>query len=112
MNAQVAAWNEGDIDGFMRGYWNSDELEFRSSTRTNKGWQATRDGYKAKYDTREKMGTLEFRTLNVSPSGAREAVVTGEYVLHRKSSAPDSGSFELLFRKIDGHWLIVRDETK
>ena len=28
LNDQTAAWNRGDIDGFMAGYWKSEETEF------------------------------------------------------------------------------------
>ncbi|MEO7658591.1 MAG: DUF4440 domain-containing protein, partial [Pyrinomonadaceae bacterium] len=28
MTDQSAAWNDGDIDGFMTGYWNSEKLLF------------------------------------------------------------------------------------
>ncbi|MBK8269630.1 MAG: DUF4440 domain-containing protein [Planctomycetes bacterium] len=111
LDAQVAAWNRGDIEGFMQGYWNSEQLEFRSSSRKSKGWQATLDGYKEKYDTREKMGTLEFRDLKISPPKRNETQVTGEFQLFRKESPPSAGRFELLFRKIKGQWLIVRDQT-
>ena len=30
LDAQVSAWNAGDLDGFMAGYWNSEELKFLS----------------------------------------------------------------------------------
>lgn len=111
LDAQVAAWNRGDIEGFMQGYWNSEALEFRSSSRVSKGWQATLEGYKQKYNTREKMGTLEFKELKISPLKSNEAQVTGEFQLHRKESPSSAGRFELLFRKIKGQWLIVRDQT-
>ena len=28
MQRQMTAWNEGDLDGFMEGYWKSDSLVF------------------------------------------------------------------------------------
>ena len=45
MNAQSAAWNRGDIEGFMQGYWSSQKLVFVSS-RVTRGWQPTLDRYK------------------------------------------------------------------
>ena len=62
MKAQVAAWNRGDIDGFMEGYARSDATEFVSGDKLTRGWQTVRDRYQKKYESREKMGTLAFPT--------------------------------------------------
>lgn len=32
MSDQQTAWNKGDIDGFMQGYWKSDSLVFVGKT--------------------------------------------------------------------------------
>src|SRR5687768_235355 len=63
MDAQTAAWNRGDIDGFMRGYWNSVDLVFASGANVTRGWQPTLERYKKNYDSREKMGVLTFADL-------------------------------------------------
>lgn len=60
MSAQVAAWNRGDIDGFMNGYAQSGATEFISGDKLTRGWQTVRDRYKKNYGSREKMGTLTF----------------------------------------------------
>ncbi len=52
MNEQTAAWNRGDIEGFMQGYWNSPKLAFLSGANVTKGWQPTLDRYKKNYDSR------------------------------------------------------------
>jgi beta-aspartyl-peptidase (threonine type) len=49
LNDQVAAWNEGDLEGFMNGYWQSDELTFFSGGDVQNGWQKTYDRYRRKY---------------------------------------------------------------
>lgn len=108
---QTAAWNRGDIDGFMQGYWPSDELEFRTPEGVTKGWQATRERYLKKYDTREKMGTLTFRDLRITQRSAGRADVTGRYELSGPNGMIGCGRFELDVRRIDGQWLIVRDYT-
>src|ERR1700682_261798 len=52
MSAQAAAWNRGDIDGFMNGYARSAATEFISGDKLTRGWQTVRDRYKKKYDSR------------------------------------------------------------
>ncbi|NJM53727.1 MAG: hypothetical protein HC846_10260 [Blastocatellia bacterium] len=36
MDEQVAAWNKADLEGFMRGYWNSPEMTFVSGGKSPK----------------------------------------------------------------------------
>jgi beta-aspartyl-peptidase (threonine type) len=109
MNAQVAAWNAGDIDGFMRGYWNSPDLTFVSTTVT-RGWQPTIDRYKQKYDTRAKMGTLAFTDLEFNILSKDSAAVLGSWALEREADNP-KGKFTLIFRKFKDGWKIVHDHT-
>ena len=66
MSEQTAAWNAGNIEGFMRGYWNSPELKFVSGMNVTKGWQPTLERYKKKYDSRAKMGILTFSDWEIT----------------------------------------------
>ncbi len=109
MDAQVAAWNAGDIDGFMRGYWNSPDLIFVSTTVT-RGWQPTIDRYKARYDSRAKMGTLAFTDLEFNVLSKDSAAVLGSWALAREADNP-KGKFTLIFRKFKDGWKIVHDHT-
>lgn len=36
--SQTAAWNRGDIDGFMIGYWENDSLMFIGKSGVTFGW--------------------------------------------------------------------------
>ena len=110
MDAQVAAWNAGDIDGFMRGYWKSEKLVFVSGETVTKGWQPTIDRYKKKYDSREKMGTLQFSDLEVNVLSKDAAAVLGSWALARAGDNP-KGKFTLLFRKTKDGWKVVHDHT-
>src|SRR3954465_8238911 len=79
MTAQVAAWNRGDIDGFMNGYAQSAQTEFVSGDKITRGWQTVRDNYRKKYDSREKMGTLKFSDTKITSLGSDAAIVIGRW---------------------------------
>ena len=110
MNDQTAAWNRGDIEGFMRGYWNSPELKFVSGANVTKGWQPTLDRYKKSYDTRAKMGVLTFADLEITILSKDAATVLGTWKLQREKDNP-GGKFTLVFRKFKDGWRIVHDHT-
>lgn len=110
MDAQTVAWNNGDIDGFMRGYWNSPDLVFVSGAAVTRGWQPTIERYKKNYDSRAKMGTLTFSDLEVDVLSKDSATVLGSWALAREKDNP-KGKFTLIFRKFKDGWKIVHDHT-
>ncbi len=110
LEIQTKAWNDGDIDGFMKGYWNSPELVFVSGDNVTKGWQPTTDRYKKTYDSRAKMGALTFSGLQVDVLSKDAAVVLGSWSLAREKDNPH-GKFTLIFRKFKDGWKIIHDHT-
>lgn len=109
MIAQQNAWNAGDVDEFMIGYWKSDELTFSSGGKTVRGWQATLDRYRKRYPDKSAMGTLTFSDLEVTLLGNDAAFVLGRWQLKR--TEPIGGNFSLVWRQIDGNWRIVHDHS-
>jgi ketosteroid isomerase-like protein len=110
LDAQVAAWNRGDIEGFMDGYARSNETVFVSGDKVTRGWQTVLDRYKKGYDTREKMGRLAFSELEITPLGKTSAVALGRWQLTRAQDAPH-GRFTLILRRTNAGWRIVHDHT-
>lgn len=110
MNEQVLAWNRGDIDGFMQGYWKSEKLVFVSGDNLTKGWQMMPDRYKKTYDSRAKMGVLRFSDLEIDVLSKDAATVLGRFALQREKDNPN-GRFTLIFRKFKDGWKIVHDHT-
>jgi beta-aspartyl-peptidase (threonine type) len=110
LDAQAAAWNCGDIDGFMEHYWQSEDLTFSSEGHTRRGWAETRARYERSYPTPERMGHLDFTDIEVHALGDNAALVLGRWHLMREPD-PVGGSFSLVFRRIDGRWQIIHDHT-
>lgn len=110
MDAQAAAWNAGDLEGFMRGYWKSEEMKFVSGDNVSRGWQAALDRYRKNYDSKAKMGVLTFSGLEVKVLSKDAAVVLGSWSLAREKDNP-KGKFTLIFRRFRDGWKIVHDHT-
>lgn len=109
LTGQQDAWNRGDLDGFMAGYWHSPALRFASGDRISHGWQQTLEGYRQRYPDRAAMGTLAFELLEVHVWG-EHAAVFGRWRLERDKDQPH-GLFTLLFEKFPEGWRIVADHT-
>jgi ketosteroid isomerase-like protein len=110
LDAQTAAWNRGDIEGYMQGYARSPDTLFVSGDTLTRGWQTVLDRYKKGYDTREKMGTLSFSDLEVKLISKDAAVAMGRWQLTREKDMPH-GRFTLIFRRSKEGWRIVHDHT-
>lgn len=112
MADQAAAWNRGDIDGFMKvGYWNNDSLVFVGQSGLGYGYAKTLANYKKRYDSPAKMGKLFFTLLSIKELSSDYCFVLGKWLLKRPAAGDIGGVYSLLFRKIDGRWVIVVDHT-
>ncbi|MDX6496952.1 MAG: hypothetical protein QOG23_212 [Blastocatellia bacterium] len=110
INAQAAAWNRGDLEGYMDGYDRSLNTEFVGGDTITRGWQTVLDRYRKNYSSREKMGALTFSDLRITILSKDAALVLGRWHLKRANDDPH-GTFSLLFRKTKAGWRIVHDHS-
>jgi len=107
---QTESWNQGKIEKFMEGYWQSDSLMFIGSSGVTRGWNTTLENYKKHYPDTAAMGKLSFDLVQVSRISAEYFYIVGKW--HLKRSIGDlNGHFTLLFKKIKNKWLIVSDHS-
>ncbi|SMB99944.1 conserved hypothetical protein [Hymenobacter roseosalivarius DSM 11622] len=111
LTTQTAAWNQGDISGFMQGYWQSDSLVFIGKSGLTYGWQPTLDNYRRSYPDAAAMGQLTFSNLRITPISPDAAHVVGRWQLARPAAGNLGGHFLLVFRRIAGRWVIVADHS-
>lgn len=107
---QVDAWNRGDLQGFMQGYWNNDSLVFIGKNGFTYGWHSTLANYRKGYPDTAAMGKLHFDLLELKRISGKAYFVAGKWKLTR-SIGNAGGAFSLLFRKIAGRWYIVADHS-
>jgi len=107
---QESAWNSGNIEEYMKGYYHSDSLRFASGGTVRYGWFNTFQGYKKRYPNKETMGKLKFSDLKITVVCDSVAIVFGRWQLQRLSDTPH-GLFTLLFKRKEKGWNIVADHT-
>lgn len=111
LDAQVAAWNRGDLAAYMDGYARTDALIFTSGGRIRRGWQTAFDHYQARYGKDPAaMGKLRFEILEVHPVGPDAAVVLGNWIL-TSSPADGHGVFSLVLERRPEGWRVIHDHT-
>jgi ketosteroid isomerase-like protein len=107
---QTIAWNNGNIEEFMKGYWNNDSLMFIGKSGVTYGYQNTLMNYKKSYNGADAMGTLSFDLIKVQRLSPEFYFIVGKWHLKRKIGDV-GGHYSLLFRKVNGAWLIVADHS-
>lgn len=107
---QTAAWNRGDVVSFMNGYWENDSLMFIGKSGVTYGWANTLNNYKKGYPDTTAMGKLSFNIISVKRLSKQFYHVVGKWFLKR-SIGDLSGHYTLLFKKINGIWVIIADHS-
>lgn len=115
LDKQVQAWNAGNIEEFMQGYWQSDSLRFASGGNVKRGWKTTLERYHKSYPDKAAMGKLIFSNLETTVLSGDAVLVFGKWELTREQDKTDKdrphGLFTLTFRKMPQGWKIVHDHT-
>lgn len=111
LNTQADEWNKGNIDGYMKGYWNSDSLRFIGKRGIRYGYDSVATMYKRHYDSKDKMGHLVFSSLSYNKLAYIPEIVNvcGKWNISGKDSA--GGYFSLIMQPINGEWKITTDQT-
>jgi len=112
LDAQVAAWNKGDLEAFASTYENSPAITFYGKS-LNRGYAEVLARYKKSYATREAMGSLRFEIVESRILGEDHALVLGKFFLTRSAAGGGDakGQFTLVLKKTNQGWKIVHDHT-
>lgn len=110
LGEQQSAWNRGDVETFMRGYWNSPDLTFAGSSGVTRGWEPVMERYRRNYPDVAAMGHLDFSELEIHLLGNDAALVLGRWHLKRANDEP-GGFFTLVFQRFPEGWRIIHDHT-
>ena len=110
LHQQTICWNQGDMECFMQAYWKSDSLKFIGGSGITYGWDKTLQRYKAGYPTVKERGILTFTILSMDVLSEDACFVVGKYHLTREAGN-DDGHFSLLWKKIEGEWVIIADHS-
>ncbi|HMG68570.1 MAG TPA: hypothetical protein VK588_12820 [Chitinophagaceae bacterium] len=108
--SQTKAWNNGDLEVFMEGYWKNDSLMFIGKRGISRGWQRTLENYEKGYPDTAAMGKLAYDILLVKKLSDKYYYVVGKWMLKR-SAGDLEGYYNLLFEKVNDRWLIIADHS-
>jgi len=110
LDAQQSAWNQGNVDAFLEGYWRSPELTFSGSGGIARGWDGVLARYRKNYPDRAAMGRLDFSGLEFRFLGKDAALVLGHWHLAR-AQGDIGGVFSLVWQRFPEGWRIIHDHT-
>jgi len=109
---QEQAWNRGDLEGYMQGYWKSPDLVFYSGGTVTRGWEATLDRYRRRYKAEGKeMGRLDFTEDTIEMLGADSAVGRGRWNLTLSDGRKLTGLYTVILKRLPEGWRIVHDHS-
>jgi ketosteroid isomerase-like protein len=104
------AWNKGNLEEFMKGYYKSDDIAFVGTSGPTYGYEATLERYTEGYPNLDAMGKLEFEVLKLYKIDTRTAIMIGKFYLTRPIG-DRQGYYTLVWQKIDSNWKIISDHS-
>jgi len=110
LTAQGQAWNRGDLDGYLSGFWHDPSTRQIFNDVEIVGFEAIEARLRARYAGAPDMGTISFSDLEVVALGPDGAVATAAWSFAHGDTKL-LGRFTLVLRKVDGRWLIVHDHS-
>jgi beta-aspartyl-peptidase (threonine type) len=112
LDAQCAAWNRGDLEGYMDGYWRDAQMTFYSGNDVTRGWQPTLERYRRRYQGEGRaMGKLTFADVEAAALGGEHGYARGRWKVDFPDGKSSEGLFTLILRRVDGKWRVVHDHT-
>ena len=110
LDRQTQAWNRGDLESFMKGYWENDSLMYIGKGGVTYGYASTLNSYRKNYGDTARMGKLTFQILHLKKLSPDYYFIVGKWFLKR-SAGDIGGHYTLLFRKQNGKWEIIADHS-
>ena len=108
--AGCAAWNRGDLDGYLAGYWDSDKTIWISGGSLTRGKKAIVAAYKARFSTPQQMGKLTLAELEIDVLTTTDAIAFGRWMLAFEDKAAE-GFFTVQLKKIESTWFYISDHS-
>jgi uncharacterized protein (TIGR02246 family) len=108
--AGCAAWNLGDLDGYLAGYWDSDQTLYISNGTPIRGKEAIVAAYKTRFSIPDSMGNLTVSELEIEVLTTADAIAFGRWRLSLDNGSPE-GFFTVQLKKIEDTWLFVSDHS-
>ncbi len=111
LRTSAAAWNSGDLEGFLYWYRRGAETTFIGSGGLLHGWEAIRLRYAPLFEPGAVRDSLRFEGLETRSLGAGRGLATARYVLFSGDSTTSTGVFTLVLEDTPGGWRIVHDHS-
>src|SRR5262245_1919372 len=112
LDQQTEAWNRGDLEGYMQGYWQSPDLTFYSGGTITGGWDSTLARYRKRYQSEgRQMGRLDFSGETIELLGPDAALARGRWRLVFPDGKQASGLYTVILKRLPVGWRIVHDHS-
>src|SRR5258708_1508279 len=108
VDCSMAAWNAGDLEGFLGCYENSPHTSYLTSDQIVVGYAEIEKLYAERFATvsAARRGMLSMSLSRVVPLGAEHSLAIGRYLLSRDESngGPGDGVFSSVLRRTPAGW--------
>jgi ketosteroid isomerase-like protein len=110
LDASVAAWNRGDLEGHLAD--NADSISFMTRNGPMVGKARTADALRRSFFKDDKpIQQLRFEQVTIRPLGTGYALVVGRFVLEGGGQPEHSGWFSTIWERQAAGWRVIHDHS-
>ena len=110
--AQMAAWNRGDIEGALALYLDTPDILWVSRAGADRGFAPFAADMRAEFAGHpEAMGTYAGEVLDALPLGPDHVALVLRWQITRDGTRLYGGVSTQVWQRIDGHWRIVLEHA-
>jgi uncharacterized protein (TIGR02246 family) len=111
LEAQIAAWNRGDLEAALKAYWESPQMTWVSKSGVQRGFAAFAQGMRADFAEPAAMGTYSADILDARNVGPNAAVIVFRWQIMRNGRRVMGGTSTQIWREINGSWRAVLEHA-
>ncbi len=108
--AQGEAWNRGDLSGYMDSFARNERTRHIFNRDITVGYSAIEARFQSRYPDPSNMGTISHSDLDVTVLAPDAAFAFAHWSFEHEGKT-FAGVFTLIFRHLDGRWVIVHDHS-
>jgi len=111
LQAQVSAWNRGDLEAALDTYWNAPQMTWISRSGVERGFATFANAMRKDFADPAAMGIYSAEVLDARGLGPETGMVVFRWEILRAGKRVMGGTSTQIWRHLDGKWKAVLEHA-
>lgn len=103
--------NAHDLEGYLRFFWQSPDLQIVSDGAEIRGWSELKAAYERSYPNKADLGSFTLEKIKVQPLGPGLALTIGWWTVTQAGGQRTYCSDSSVFRRFSDGWKVITEHS-